>query len=387
MKVTDLTVEVRDADLTRVGQLLPADLVGAKFVLRYNAIGTWEVTLPVGHRMADYLVQPGAGLIISTNLGTLLSGPTMAVTTNQAIDDPEGTFTISGLDDSVLLKERLAYPTPTTADVTAQVQAYDVRTGLAEAVMKAYVNANLGPSAPAARKVAGLTIQADAGLGTSVTGQARFQTLQELLQGLADVSGLGFTIEQVDTALQFQVYQPTDRSGFIRLDLQNGRLSKSEYSYAQPLVTRTVVGGDGDDAARVFIERTSTDSLEAETLWGRRIETFTDARSTTDVAKLQQSGDEALASDGKTQVSVSISPSDDQTMLFGVDWNLGDKVTVVVGPTELQAVVTEVGLLVAADGVRVGATVGEPKTLDYETQLLTRQANAAFRISKLERTK
>lgn len=387
MKVTDLTVEVRDASLTRVGQLLPTDLVGSKFVLRYNAIGTWEVTLPVGHRMADYLVRPGAGLIVSTSDGTVLSGPTTSVTTNQAIDDPEGTYTIRGVDDSVLLKERLAYPTPSTADVTAQTQAYDVRTGAAETVMKAYVNANLGPSAPAARQVAGLTIQTDAGLGSTVTGSARFQTLQELLQGLADVSNLGFTIEQVDAGLQFQVYAPTDRSAFVRLDLQNGRLRKSEYSYAHPLVTRAIVGGDGDGTARVFLERTSTDSLGSESLWGRRVETFTDSRSTTDVDKLKQAGDEALASDGKTQVSVSISPSDDQTMLFGKDWNLGDKVTCVVGPTELQAVVTEVGILVSSDGVRIGATVGEPNTLDYETQILTRQANAAFRISKLERTK
>lgn len=387
MKVTDLVVEVRNSALQRVGQLTPADLVGFTAVLRFNEVGSWKVELPVGHPMAEALRQPGAGIIVSTSQGVLISGPTMSVVTDQSTDDPDGTYSIAGTDDSVLLTERLAYPTPTTSDVTAQTSAYDARTGIAETVMKAYINANIGPSAPTVRKVSNLTIQADAGRGSTVTGNARFETLQELLKSLADVSGLGYTIEQNDTSLEFQVYAPTDRSGYVRLDLYNGRLTKSEYSYSQPLVTRVILGGDGDDAARVFLERSNSTSLAAETTWGRRIEVFNDQRSTTETAKLQAAGDEQLAKDGKTQVSVSISPSDDQTMLFGVDWNLGDKVTCVIGETELTSVVTEVGLSVAEDGVRIGATVGEPRSLDYETQLITKQAEQAARISKLERTK
>ncbi len=387
MQITDLTVEVRNSDLERVGQLRPDDLVGFTAILRFNAVGTWQVTLPVGHALAEELRQPGAGIIVSTNSGVLLSGPTTAVITNQDTQDSDGTYTISGVDDSVLLVERLAYPKPTTSDVTAQTVAYDVRTGAAETVMKGYIDANIGPSAPSARKVPGLAMQADAGRGSTVTGNARFETLQEVLTGLADVAGLGFTIEQSGTGLEFQVFAPTDRSAYVRLDLDNGRLTKSEYSYSQPRSTRVIVGGDGDDQARTFLERSDSTSLAAETTWGRRIEVFNDQRSTTDTAKLQQAGDEVLAKDGKTQVSVTISPSDDQTMLFGADWYLGDKVTCVVGTAELTAVVTEVGLLISADGVRLGATVGEPRTLDYETQILTRQAAQALRISKLERTK
>lgn len=387
MKVNDLTVEIRDASLKRVGQLLPADLVGFEAVLRYNDIGSWKCNLPVGHRMAEYLKQAGSGIIISTAEGTLLSGPTVSVVQSQETGDPTGTYEIAGVDDSVLLKERLAYPTPTTADVTAQTNAYDERTGAAETVIKAYVTANIGASAPTARKVPGLVVDASAGLGSTVTATARFETLQELIGGLADTANLGFTIEQVGTELHFIVFEPTDRSGKIRLDVYNGKLSRSEYTYAQPKVTRAIVGGDGDGAARTFLETTTTDSLAAETAWGRRIEVFTDARSSTDTNALQQSGTELLTKDGKTQISVSISPSDDQTMLFGKDWNLGDKLTVVMGNLELVSVVTEVGLLINSDGVRIGATVGEPRTLDYETQIITRQLSQSARISQLERNK
>lgn len=387
MKVSDLTVEVRNSSLVRVGQLTAKDLVGFTAVLRFNKVGSWKVVLPVGHALAEELKQPGAGLVVSNSSGVILSGPTTAVVTNQSTEDVTGTYTITGVDDSVLLSERLAYPTPSTADVTLQTSAYDVRTGVAETVMKQYVDVNIGPGAPSVRKIAALTVQATAGLGSSVTAQARFQPLQELFEGLADVAGLGFTIEQSGSNLQFQVYAPNDRSAYVRLDLDNGRLTKSEYSYSQPKATRAIVGGSGDLTARTFLERTTSVSLASEVTWGRRIEVFNDQRSTSETAKLQQYGDELLATDGKTLISVSISPTDDQSMLFGTDWNLGDKVTCVVGTAELIAVVTEIGILVTEDGVRIGATVGEPRTLDYETQLLSIQADQASRISKLERTK
>lgn len=387
MKVSDLTVEVRNSSLVRVGQLTAKDLVGFTAVLRFNKVGSWKVVLPVGHVLAEELKQPGAGLVISNSSGVILSGPTTAVVTNQSTEDVTGTYTITGVDDSVLLSERLAYPTPSTADVTLQTSAYDVRTGVAETVMKQYVDVNIGPGAPSVRKIAALTVQATAGLGSSVTAQARFQPLQELFEGLADVAGLGFTIEQSGSNLQFQVYAPNDRSAYVRLDLDNGRLTKSEYSYSQPKATRAIVGGSGDLTSRTFLERTTSVSLASEVTWGRRIEVFNDQRSTSETAKLQQYGDELLATDGKTLISVSISPTDDQSMLFGTDWNLGDKVTCVVGTAELIAVVTEIGILVTEEGVRIGATVGEPRTLDYETQLLSIQADQASRISKLERTK
>lgn len=386
MQIQDLVIEVRNADLVRVGQLRPADLPGFTAVLRYNEPGSWQVTLPVGHPLAEELKKPGSGLIVSTDDGVLISGPTTSVKTDQSTEDLVGTYTIQGVDDSILLSERLAYPTPTTADVTAQTSAYDERTGNAETVMKAYVNANIGPAAPVTRRVPNLTVEASSNLGPTIKGSARFETLQELLKGFADLSELGFTIEQNGDELEFQVYAPNDRSAFVRLDLDNGRLKKSEYSYTAPKTTRVIVGGQGEAELRTFVERSSSESLEAEISWGRRIEIFKDQRSTEDLAELQQAGDEVLVKDGKTIVSVSISPSDDQTMLYGKDWNLGDKVSVVVGDTELQAVVTEVGILISEDGVRIGATVGEPNSNDYETQLLIKQADTALRISSLERT-
>jgi hypothetical protein len=386
MQADDLVIEVRDRELKRLGRFSDIDKADFLAVLRFNNVGTWEATLAVGSRMGELLRQPGYGIIVSTADGTLLSGPVTQVVTTQSTRDTVGTYKISGVTDEVVLADRLAFPEPSNPDVTTQTVASDQRSGDAETVIKGYVDANIGPDAPVERVAPGLSVAPSLERGITVLGSARFKQLLETITPLADLAGLGFNITQQGTGLVFDVYEPTDRSAFIRLDLENGRLTRSEFALAQPLATRVIVAGQGEGVDRVFVERTSTDAETAEETWLRRVEVFTDRRDTAEIAELEQAGDEILVQDGKTRIGVSISPSDDQTMLFGVDWNLGDKVTCVVGSTEIQAIVTEVGISVKPDGVRIGATVGEPRGFDYETQILTKQAQQAQRISQLERT-
>lgn len=392
MQVSDLIVEVRDGNLNRIGQIPVDYLTGFTIVRRFNGIGTWTLNLPVGHPLEAALKLPGAGIIVTVRGTVLMSGFTTWVNTVQTVDDPDGMTQITGLDDSVLLRDRLAYPTASTADVTAQTTAYDVRTGTAEDVIKGYVSDNFGPTAPTARKNAQLTIEASASRGATVKGSARFDVLYDLLKGLANASAnagspLGFTIVQSGTSLQFKCYTPTDRSGVVRMDIANNKLTETTYSLAAPKATRTIVGGSGDGTARVFQERSSYTSLQAETAWSRRIEQFVDARDSNDATTLATNGDSVLATDGKAQITATVRPSDDQTMLFGQHYFLGDTVTVVVGSYELAAVVTEVGISVADDGVRLACTIGEPVLQDYESQILAKQANMASRLNSIERYK
>lgn len=385
MQVSDLTVEVRDSSFARVGQLLPQDLVGFEAVLRFNNVGNWSIPLPADHPMADALRAPGAGLIVTGPEGVIMSGPTTGAKRTQSQDDPIGTWEISGVDDSVVLAERLAYPTPTTADVGAQTNAYDVRTGVASTVISAYVNANIGPGAPSARKIPNLTLAPDTAIGSTVTGNARFERLGELLSGLAVIDGLGFDIKQSGTDLEFSVYQPTDRSATVRMDIDNNGLTKTEYTYTAPALTRAIVGGQGEGSSRTLVEVTTSDSTTAESTWARRIEVFKDQRGSANNTELTQAGNEALAEKGKTLEAISATPNDDQNMAYGIDWNLGDKVSVVVGSTTISRVVTEVGLLISEDGVRIGATVGEPSTADPESEAADARSNQEARLGNLER--
>jgi hypothetical protein len=385
MLLTDLTVEIRDAALNRIGLLVGPELVGATFVSRFNNVGSWTVRIPNGFPNADLLRTPGYGLIVTGPQGVIISGPTLSAQLDQGTEDPQGVWVITGADDSLILEERLAYPDPTEPDVTAQTQAFDERAGLAESVIKDYIDANIGPSAPVERQIPALTIEPDDGRGENVFASARFDKLQELIYSLAAPSGIGYTVKQVNQDLEFQVYEPLDRTAEVRMDIANDQLTRTEYSYSSPKLTRAIVGGAGEAVERIFLEATTTDSVFAEGVWGRRIETFIDNRGSEDTDELNQAALEPLTEDGTTIVNISVSPTDDSNMRYGFDWNLGDKVTVVVDTIEAQAVVTEVGISIQTDGVRVGATVGSPQALDFESKLVRKAELSDQRISNLER--
>lgn len=384
MRVDDLTVEVRDATLAKVGQLNGADLVGAQFILKFNEVGSWSVRLHATSTMANLLRTPGYGIVVTGPSGVIMSGPTLAAQLDQTQDDPDGTWTITGADDSVILAERLVYPDPIDADVTSQQFAYDTRNDVAETVLKEYVDANL-VSGPAVRQVTGLTVEADLGRGNTVYGDARFQQMQEFFHGLAQTGGIGYRIEQVGSGLQFQVYEPVDRSALVRLDIDNGRLTTSNYSYTAPTVTRAIVGGAGEAEERLFFEGTLAQSTSAETEWGRRVERFVDARNTQESAEFTQHANEALIDEGKTKVALTVTPTDDGTMLFGDEWGLGDTLTVTAGNITTTAVVYTVALSVQADGVYIAAEVGKPLSLGFEERLASETLTQTRRLSEIER--
>lgn len=384
MRIEDITVEVRDGQLNKVGQLSGSELVGSTFVLRHNEVGSWQVTVPGDSVMGELLRTPKYGIVVTGPNGVIFSGPTMGVTLNQTEDDPDGTWTITGVDDSVILQERLAYPLPSEDDVTLQTESNDIRSGNAETVIKGYVDDNL-INGPTVRKVTGLTAAANLNRGGTVRGNARFDNLQELCYGLAEAGGVGYQILQDDTDLVFNVYVPQDVSGIVRLDVENGRLNSSEYSYMAPVLTRAIVGGAGESVERLFYEGTTSDSTTAETLWGRRIEAFVDQRGSEDFDQLEQKSDEALVNDGKTRVALSVSPSDAETMRFGYEWGLGDTVAVIVKNIQATAVVYTVGLSIQSDGVYIAAEVGTPVARGYESKLQTVQQQHEARISNIER--
>lgn len=387
MQLSELTIEVRDAGLNRVGRLMPTDLVGAMFITRFNQVGTWSVQLNPNSLIIDALRTPGFGLIVTGPSGVILSGPMRSAKLTQTQANNFGTWQIEGTGDAVVLAERLAYPDPSEADVTAQTQAYDVRTGPAETVLKGYVQDNISAASETSRAILNLDVETDLARGQSVTGQARFDTLDSLIYPLAQTGGVGYTVAQDGSALKFRVYVPTDRSASIRMDVFNNKLASSEYSYTGPRATRAIVGGSGEEVDRVFYEGFSTESIATEIVWGRRIETFLDDRSSETTGALDQKAQELLLDNGKTIVTLAVQPTDDVNMRYGVDWFLGDIVTVVVNEIEAVAVVTEVGISIENDGVRIGATIGTPNATDFESKLIDKQTSSDLRISNLERKK
>lgn len=395
MLLDDLTLEVRDRTLKRVGQVTKPFL-SMKATVRWCGVGEWELTLPGDHAMVDHLVADGSGVILlgpdGESTGVIFSGPTTTPKRKRDAQNPDGTFTFTGVTDEVHLLDALAYPNPLIADAQAssQSRANDTRTGFAEALLRQYVAYNIaGTHAPAGRlrgirpsiKLYG----GDLGRGISITKSPRFQNLLELLREIVTLEpGIGFRMVQIDGLIQFQVLDSRDKRAFVRFDVENGTLTSEEVQQSGPGLTTAIVAGQGEGTERTIITRTTPDATAAEASWGRVIEAFVDQRDTDAVVELQQSGDEKLA-EAAGGTSVKVIPADESTMQFGVDWRAGDQVTVVVNGVEAPTAVTETALLINSDGVRAGAALGDVSTFTKGDTLGAKVDALDVRVAQLER--
>lgn len=389
VNINDLTVEVRNSNLNRVGVITPKYL-DFKAQTVHNGVGQWELTLPASHPMASVLATPGSGIVVSLYGATKFSGPTTQPARSTDRENPDGSYTFTGVTDDVLLADALAYPQPSNSNPVTQTTAYDIRSGNAETVMRDFVSANIGPTAPAGRKTGFRNyIELDPtnlGRGTAIVKSARFDNLGALLGEIATVANLGFQIVQRGSMLRFEVLTITDRSASVRLNVQNGNISRETLVVSPPEVTRVVVAGQGEGVARQFVERTTTDSTAAEAAWGRRIEVFKDQRNTDNTTELQQAGDKLLLDAGFTATAVKAIPADAINMMYGKDWEIGDTVGLVTFGQETKAVVTAAVILVNKETVSVGASIGDVTGFDASNAQAKRVEDTARRVDALEKS-
>lgn len=402
LRPEDLLVEFRDKHLTRQGSI-PLEDLQLKMQPVVNGVGSWSLTMPSEHRAVPYLRTPGSGIIV-TNVRTketILSGPTSKPSKRATSADPVGMATISGLTDDRLLWDALAFPNPSIADplASSQSRANDTRTDRGEGLMRQYVafniaNGAIAPStsswAPAGR-LGGLRnylrlAAVDAGLGTPTTRRPRFDILGDLLVGIAAEQGLAFRIVQIGAFLEFQVYQPSDRTAEIRLDVNNGTLQEQNVEFAPPEVTRMVVAGQGEGTERQFVSMTSDDATAAEAAWGLIIEEWKDQRQTDVVSELEAAALERLNEAGFTKVAVKATPANETTMIFMEDFFLGDKVSVVIdGQEQPNSHITEAAIVVNSEGIKTAVAIGDIMDFDSDSALRQTVSDTQRRVDNLER--
>jgi hypothetical protein len=383
VRLQDITVEVRDKTLARRGIIRPEELA-LELTDNFNNLGSWKLSLASEHPLCDTLRTPGSGIIVTGPSDVLLSGPMVSSEFASTPTDPDGTVSFTGVSDTVCLADALAFPQPSNADGASQTEAHDVRSGRVETVMHAYVNANIGPLAPAVRRKAGLIMGSDLARGPIITQSARFPVLGNLLTEIALLGSLGFRVVQRGSNLVFETYAITDRTAFVRLDVRNGTLSGQKVGISPPGVTRAIVAGQGDLTERQFLQVDNAESIAAEADWGRRIEKFVDQRNTDDWAELQQAGDEALVDSGFTAINVQVVPMEDSQARFGKEWGLGDSLVVIVDDQELKSTVTGYVLKADREGFKLGALLGDATGFDASAALNKRVTNTETRLSNLE---
>lgn len=366
---------VRDSGRNRVAEI--SEYYSLTMTLRFNRVGGWILKANADAAGLSLLTF-GGGLVVTRNGTTILSGPLRRRV--RVWDVKEDSLVASGPDDLIWITDRLALPVVTGPPYTAS--AYDVRTAVAETAIKQYVDFNAGPSANSQRRVSGLTIQATAGTGASVTGRARFVNLLELIQELALAGGgLGFRVVPSGTNLEFQVYTPADKTATVFFSETFGNLESFDYDDLAPEMNYVIVAGGGEGTARVFEEMGDSASI----IKYGRIEMFRDRRDTSDAAELRQTGNEEL--DDKAQhIHLKTKVLDTDAIAFGTDYNLGDRVTVMVDGVAFAETVREVKITLTPDkGEEIEPVICTPSAGEMPLRVLADLRNYKSRLSLVER--
>jgi hypothetical protein len=317
---------IRDSNFRKVGEI--TDFTKLDLIPRFNAVGAFALDLPTDCAAVRELIKNKAGIIVKKGGKSIFSGT--VTSRKRSFSSSADTMTFGGNDDMNYLVGRLAYPVP-AGDFS--LNDYDIRTGKAETIMKQYVDYNSGPNALSERRI--LSLEADRGLGSQVTGRARFHTLLELLTSIAlNGGGLGFRVVQIDDSLEFQVYQPIDKTRSAIFSPLLGNLISFDLNVVAPVANQIIVGGGGEGKDRILKQKGDSTSISK---YGR-MESFVDQRDTSELEELNQALGEELMSKGE-QNSFNFSPVDTPQLSFLKDFGLGDKVTIVL--TQPNEIVTK----------------------------------------------
>lgn len=375
-----LSIDLRDVDRNRIGEI--DDYQSLEAVLRFNNTSTWVLNLSPDLPLLSNIdfkndEEFHHGIIVRYNDQVLFSGP--ITRSNHKREGSQETLILSGVDDSVWLDRRQAWP-----PLAWSANAYDSRTQPEETLMHQYVDANVGPSAATDRRVPGLILGTDNGNGPTLSVKARFPVVSDLLREISlQGDGLGFEIVQVGTSLEFQTYEPVDRSDTIQFSVDYGNLAGFDNDKEAAEANYFVVGGGGEGTARTFRQNGNSASIAK---YGR-IEQFVDRRDTTVNAELDQTITENITEKAEKR-AISLSPTDTPNRTFGTHYGLGDTVAVITSLAIYEEVIREANFTATPEnGVVVKPVVGTPGATDpaVPTQEKEDQRIIAKRLSNLER--
>lgn len=296
--------------------------------------GTWAITLPRSHWAADALEEEGAGVVLRPHgHGAVIASGDWEVA-QESTDGVRQLVTYSGNVDDDRLSDELAWADPAhdLNDATGNnpvPDAADTRTGPAESVLKAFVNANVGSTATtvqAGRQWPWLSVPATAARGASVTLKGQFDPLLDIAQqAAAPATGITWQIRQQSSGvLQLVVRSRVDVSADVVFSHAEGTLGKSDVRRRRPSITQAIAASS-TDTARLFARSTDT---AAEALWRRRRVSMVDGPSDV-IADLTAAAVAAVAG-GRERAGLTCEPvAITGGPRFGVDYQLGDYVSAV----------------------------------------------------------
>lgn len=343
----DYIIYVRDTTGKRIAQVDQYKSLAVNF--KSGALSSWTLEFDDNTGSFTYFTK-NSSMVLERNGVVIFSGPVTGISKDQ-------NWTIKGTDDLKFLQNRLAYPVPDGPPFSSN--DYDVRTGLAETVIKAYVNANAGPGASTMRQIPGMSINLDYARGQSITGRARFENLLDFVFSLSLQGGV--IPSMVD--MVFDVTAPRILSDVL-FSVDLGTLADFKYNINAPKANHVIVGGVGSGSSRVFSESEDGDSVVQ---WGR-VEMFVDNTKASAMNELQQAGLEALGKNAEI-IAAELVPVAIESMIPFDDYWVGDAVKATVDGMDFIMPIQEIDLNLSAD---------------QATRVVTKQGSSAQSVSGME---
>lgn len=384
--MTEWKIYLRDNNYLPQGEI--DEFEGATFTTVFNDVGSWKITIDARSPIVGLLANPNWGIFVTRDGQQAFSG--IWVNFRFVRSGEQWNVEFEGVTDDVWLVSRIVSPSPTEASAPYTVQASDVRTGVASTVVQAYVNVNLGPGAVPARRKAGLTVATDPNVGSTVKGEARWDSdLLAFIQPLATTGGIGFRVVQVGAGLQFQTYTPGDKSASVKYAVDLGNLEFYEFTRGRPKGNYFFIGASGTGTSRIIKEISDSPALAA---WERIEGQLVNVSSTSDTTVITQAGTDAIAQNSE-EVSLSFTPIEIPDMQYLVDYNVGDKISAqLVGPLPtpygadglVVDVVRQVEVSLQKDSQTVTPSFGTPSRGQI-SRLVKAFQQANVRLNNLER--
>jgi hypothetical protein len=266
--------------------------------------------------------------------------------------------------------------------------SYDLRSGAVETLILGYIRSHIGNLAQLDRRLDRLRIPASLNRGGSTQVSGRLDNLGVLVQTLAEAGNLRVRIDHVEDGtgswLDITITVVADLSVDIRFgtagSTATGIISDWEYGISAPTVTRAVVAGGGELAARDFLQ---VDTTPPETLWGMAVEQLIDQRqvqptSPDKTAELTRAANEALE-EGKGPVKVAFTPLLGPDLQYRRDVRMGDIVGYDLPGLEpakdkIREATTVVSVEDGTPTEQVSVVVGTPDAPTSRTQQQTAKA-------------
>lgn len=305
------SIDVYDPDMNWIGTIgNPISIEGS---IKFNGLSAFTIVVAADDQIVPELLDEGARITMIYRDQQIFSGPIVAVRGSLLVN---GTVEIDIESDWRILTNTVAWIRPdnqleataisvkNTTNPAAEAQAWlpggastqgtsgtvigqtgyyfwDPSVVYAETAIKTVIQENCID-----RLGRPMTIAADLGRGGDIKTPGllpsfRMARLDDVVNEILSLDGLGLTVQQATRATSIGVDVFVPGVWDMPLTASSGVISGGSWSMSYPQITRALLGGPGEIAARQFITVNDTTGLEA--LYRDIIEVFRDASSAADL--------------------------------------------------------------------------------------------------------